>query len=48
MALAGGGSFVMKGLSPHAKTCLAVVEMFTSLKSAITQEKGKDVRITLQ
>jgi RNA 3'-terminal phosphate cyclase (ATP) len=48
MALAGGGSFVAKGISQHAKACLAVVEMFTGLKTIITPEQGKDVRITLQ
>jgi RNA 3'-terminal phosphate cyclase (ATP) len=48
MALAGGGSFVTKGVSSHTKTCLSVVELFTDLKAAITPEHGKDVRITLQ
>jgi RNA 3'-terminal phosphate cyclase (ATP) len=48
MALAGGGDFVAQSVSPHTKTCMAVVEMFTGLKAAIRPEKGSAVRITLQ
>jgi RNA 3'-terminal phosphate cyclase (ATP) len=48
MALAGGGSFVTKSVSPHTKTCLSVVEKFTHLKSTVTRENGNAVRITLQ
>jgi RNA 3'-terminal phosphate cyclase (ATP) len=47
MALAGGGSFVTKNLSPHAKTCLAVVELFTGKKADVIPENGGNIRITL-
>ena len=47
MALAGGGSFIAETVTPHTKTCLDVITLFTGLKAEFTSGDGKGVRITL-
>lgn len=48
MALAGGGTFVTEKMTPHTRTCLDVIELFTPLKAQIEQEGGKCTRVTLK
>ena len=48
MALAGGGSFVAETVTPHTKTCLDVIALFTGLNAEFTSGHCKGVRITLK
>ena len=47
LALAGGGSFVAERISPHTRTCLAVVEQFMGKKAVLAPAETKGTRITL-
>jgi len=48
LALAGGGSFVTERISPHTRTCLAVIEQFMGKHKALLTPIGtKRTRITL-
>jgi RNA 3'-terminal phosphate cyclase (ATP) len=48
LALAGGGAFVAKRITPHARTCLDVIARFMEIKIDLAPDPVRGVRVTLE
>lgn len=48
MALGAGGTFLTETLTPHTRTCLELIPLFTERKLTVSKEGGKIARISIE